>query len=222
MFLLSYGSPYLYQPESGLALLPLLLAKQLHALEGVPEGRSPVSFNREANICRYSSDRCWCSRTQPDTTVFSLRSIFSAPSSVAAFTLSSVRSLWSRLITRTGLFCCMIRSSTYKRARVHENESCREEKESFCWGDSFCLSFARLLVEEQKTSMRAEQVREIENAIATPGNRRSNSRRGQAVGLRLRRIRLKAIARRRSCARFYRVELSMPPVGILAQPPDCL
>jgi hypothetical protein len=54
-------------------------------------------------------------------------------------------------------------------------------------------------------SMRVESLREIENAVAASGNQRSRGR-GLTVYARLRRLRLRAIARRRSFVRLHRVE----------------
>lgn len=55
-------------------------------------------------------------------------------------------------------------------------------------------------------SMRVERVREIENDIAAPGNQRIRGR-GLSVGTRLRRLRLRAIARRRSVVRLDKAEV---------------
>jgi hypothetical protein len=66
-------------------------------------------------------------------------------------------------------------------------------------------------------SMRVEQVREIESEMAAPGNQRIGGR-GLTVGIRLRRLRLRAIARRRSIVRLDRAEVGIFPVGRRARP----
>jgi hypothetical protein len=63
--------------------------------------------------------------------------------------------------------------------------------------------------------MRVERVREIENEMVAPGNQRIRGMR-RTVGARLRRLRLRAIARRRS-VRLHRAEVSTFPVGRLAR-----
>lgn len=64
--------------------------------------------------------------------------------------------------------------------------------------------------------MRVERMRETENAIAATGNQRTRGR-GLTVGVRLRRFRLRAIARRRSVVRLNSAEVSMLTVGRLAR-----
>jgi len=64
--------------------------------------------------------------------------------------------------------------------------------------------------------MRVERVREIENEVAAPGNQPIRNM-GRTVGARLRRLRLRAIARRRSVVRLHRAEVSTLPVRRLAR-----
>jgi hypothetical protein len=76
--------------------------------------------------------------------------------------------------------------------------------------------FARLFSEEQMNFMRVERVREIESAITASGNQQIRGK-GLSVGARLRRLRLRAIARRRSIVRLHRAEVGAFPAGRLAR-----
>jgi hypothetical protein len=64
--------------------------------------------------------------------------------------------------------------------------------------------------------MRVERMREIENEMAAPANQRIRGSR-LAVGARLRRLRLRAIARRRSVIRLQNAEVSTLAVGRLTR-----
>jgi hypothetical protein len=79
------------------------------------------------------------------------------------------------------------------------------KKDFFIWMMHFRPHLRVYSVEEQMNSMRVERVRETENAIAVPGNQ---CIRGLTIGARLRRLRLRAIARRRSDLRFHKAEVS--------------
>jgi hypothetical protein len=110
----------------------------------------------------------------------------------------------------------MVCSSTYKRVVSRQKESRRAKKSFFILRDSFRAAFARLIAEEQMNFMRVERMREIENAIPASSTQRIRGR-GPAVGVRLRRLRLRAIARRRSIVRLHRAEVSAFPAGRLAR-----
>jgi hypothetical protein len=95
-------------------------------------------------------------------------------------------------------------------------------KNIFPSSDSFRAGFARLLSERLIKEMREEAVREFGDVAAAATGAERASGRGHVVAARLKKFRLRAIARRRSSLRQQRAEGGGSSLLRSSRQADCL